>query len=225
MRNRRENSRCENSRRARETDAQHRDRWLISYADLVTLLLALFVVLYAASDRERARQIAANFAGDATNAANGVLPGANALDDERRKIERVLASNSAIAKNAKISQNKNGLTVSLAEAGFFAAGEAAISREATDLIDALAESFKDSNALVRVEGHTDSTPISTERYPSNWELSTARASAVLMRLIERGVKPARLSAAGYGGEQPVADNATPEGRAANRRVDVVILNR
>lgn len=215
-------------RKASENDAETRDRWLISYADLVTLLLALFVVLYAASDSERARQIARVFDGEmrqANSGGSGVLPGADSLVSERAKIEAVLSQNQSFQQRAKIRQTEKGVVVSLAEAGVFASGEAEINMEAARLVDALAESLRESEATIRIEGHTDSTPISTARFPSNWELSTARAAAVLSRLISRGVKPARLSAAGYGGEQPVADNSSAEGRAANRRVDVVILNR
>lgn len=215
-------------RRSGESETESRDRWLISYADLVTLLLALFVVLYAASDHERAKQIAQSFAGENPQSnlgGNGVLPGADSLVSERAKIETVLSQNQSFQQRAKIRRIEKGIVVSLAEAGVFAAGGAEINPEAAELIDRLAASLRESETLVRIEGHTDSTPISTARFPSNWELSTARASAVLARLIQLGVKPARLSAAGYGGEQPVADNSTAEGRAANRRVDIVVLSR
>lgn len=214
-------------RRIAESDVESRDRWLISYADLVTLLLALFVVLYAASDSERARQIAQTFSNENSQpilAGNGVLPGSNTLASEKSKIESILSQNPAFNQRAKIGQNEKGIVVSLAEAGVFAPGGAEINSEAAQLIDVLAVNLSNSDAIVRIEGHTDSTPISTARFPSNWELSTARAAAVLSRLIALGVKPSRLSAAGYGGEQPIADNSTIEGRAANRRVDIVILS-
>lgn len=214
-------------------ESSHRDRWLLSYADLVTLLLALFVVLYAAADHDRARAIAqyitAEF-GDAEATAttgdaggHGVLPGADSLVEARRGIERALAANDALRAHAQVAVTERGLVVSLAEAGFFAPGEATVRDDARPLVDALADSLRESNMPLRVEGHTDSTPISTARYPSNWELSAARASAVLARLVARGFPPAQLSVAGYAGEQPVADNAMPEGRALNRRVDLVIL--
>jgi chemotaxis protein MotB len=206
-----------------EQESRHRDRWLISYADLVTLLLALFIVMYAASDKERAQYIARSFA--AQNAGgDGILPEQNSLKNERAKFDAKFLENPVLAQKTKMRQTERGLIVSLSEAGFFAPGEAAVGAEAETVIGALAESLRDSQAQVRVEGHTDSVPISTSRYPSNWELSTARASSVLIRLTERGIAPERLSAAGYGGFQPVADNSTPEGRAQNRRVDIVILN-
>ncbi len=201
------------------------DRWLISYADLMTLLLALFIVMYAASDHERAQKIAAGFVGENTG-GSGILPGNSSPEtDERAAFARKLMQNPVLMQKTKMRQTERGLIISLSEAGFFAAGEAVVNSDAETAINALAESLKESTLPVRVEGHTDSTPISNSRYPSNWELSTARAASVLSRLAERGIAPERLSAAGYGGFQPVADNTTAENRAQNRRVDVVLLNR
>ncbi len=218
-----------------DSGAEHRDRWLISYADLVTLLFALFVVLYAAADKDRARAIA-----EAVNRQTGspvqpegglgVLPGGNSLAATQAAIDRVLANNPMLRSRTRVTKTGNGLVISLAEAGFFAPGEAAVRDDARGMVDQLAEAIREADAAsgenraLRVEGHTDSTPIATSRYPSNWELSSARASSMLAQLIERGIQPARLSLAGYAGERPVADNGTPEGRALNRRVDLVILN-
>ena len=200
------------------------DRWLISYADLMTLLLALFIVMYAASDHERAQKVAAAFNGQNTG-GTGILPGNPAKENNSDDFARNLMQNPILIEKTKMRQTDRGLIVSLSEAGFFAPGEAVVNAEADSAINALAETLKKTKMPVRVEGHTDSTPISNSRYPSNWELSTARASSVLIRLIERGIAPERLSAAGYGGFQPAVDNSTPENRAQNRRVDVVILNR
>ena len=201
-----------------------RDRWLVSYADLVTLLLALFIVMYAASDKERAKQIADSFSAENTG-GSGIMPGSQSVKGETAGYEKKLLENPVLMQKTKMRQTKDGLVVSLSEAGFFAPGEAAVTTEADSVINTLADSLHESGARIRIEGHTDSTPISNARYPSNWELSTARAASVLARLIERGISPERLSAAGYGGFQPVADNLTGEGRAQNRRVDVVILDR
>ncbi len=203
---------------------RHRDRWLISYADLVTLLLALFIVLYAASDHERAKQIAAGFSNVATG-GSGVLPASDGEKSERERAEEGLMGNPLLMQKTKMRHTKDGLVISLSEAGFFAPGEAVIDTQADAVINTIAESVKSTGANIRIEGHTDSTPISNAKFPSNWELSTARAASVLVRLTEKGIAPERLSAAGYAGFQPVADNATPEGRAQNRRVDVVIIGR
>jgi len=206
-----------------ENESRHRDRWLLSYADLLTLLLALFIVMYAASDKERAKQIAESFSSQNTG-GSGILPGSESESDERAKFEQKLLENPVLMQKTKMRQTKQGLIVSLSEAGFFAPGDAVINQEAQAVIEMLAETLRNNSAQIRIEGHTDSTPISNARYPSNWELSTARASMVLAKFIERGISPERLSAAGYGGFQPIADNSTAEGRAQNRRVDVVIIN-
>jgi chemotaxis protein MotB len=226
-----------NNKRSRETTeaTDHRDRWLISYADLVTLLLALFIVLYAASDRERAIKIAsaisAQFKETTTQAtpppgppsSSGVLPGSDSLVGTQASFDRALAGNKDLRDRTRISLTERGLVVSLTEAGFFAPGDHGIRSDAFSLLDALADVLNASTVQVRVEGHTDSLPISTSRYPSNWELSSARATTVLSHLIKRGVQTSRVSVAGFAGERPIADNATPEGRAMNRRVDLVIL--
>lgn len=203
---------------------KHRDRWLISYADLVTLLLALFIVLYAASDHERARRIAEGFSTVATG-GNGILPAQNAEENDRARYEEALMADPVLMERAKMRKTKDGLVISLAEAGFFAPGEAVIDAQAGAIITKLAGELANNETKIRIEGHTDSTPIANAKYPSNWELSTARASSVLARFIESGIAPERLSAAGYAGFQPVADNATPEGRAQNRRVDIVVIGR
>ena len=228
------------SRRARRadrhSDAQggtHHERWLVSYADLLTLLFALFVILYAAADHDRARAIAQAVAtelGDTTRSApavpgggRGVLPGTDRLVSARQALDRAFASNEALRSRAHIRTTERGIVVSLAEAGFFAPGEAVLREDAVALVDSLADALQGSDAPLRVEGHTDSLPISNARYPSNWELSAGRASAVLARFAARGIPSSRLSVAGYAGERPIADNATAEGRALNRRVDLVIL--
>ena len=209
---------------------ESRDRWLLSYADLVTLLLAIFIVMYAAADHERATKIASAIAaqfseGGATNApaAAGVLPGADSLVASRAAIDRAFAMNSSLRNRARVKVTERGVVISLTEAGFFAPADASIREDAAPLLDALAAALRESATQVRIEGHTDSTPIATARYPSNWELSAARAATVLSHLVDLGVPASRLSVAGFAGERPVGDNATPEGRALNRRVDLVVL--
>lgn len=208
------------NRKPSDTENRHNDRWLLSYADLITLLLALFIVLYAASDRERARGIAQSFSALDTR-GDGILP----ANDTSNDTERRMLENPVLAQKTKMSRTARGFTISISEAGFFAPGDATARPEVESIIDEIAAPLKDSGALISVEGHTDSTPISNSQYPSNWELSTARASSVLMLLLDCGIAPERLSAAGYGGFRPSADNSTVEGRAMNRRVDIVVLNR
>jgi chemotaxis protein MotB len=206
-----------------EPESHNHDRWLISYADLVTLLLALFIVMYGASDYERAHKIAESFSAE-NSGGSGILPGTEAAVNERARFQKNLTENPVLMQKAKLRQTKAGLVVSLSEAGVFAPGEATIDANAQAIIKTLAESLQATPDQIRVEGHTDSTPISNAKFSSNWELSTTRAANVLQKLVENGIAPARLSAAGYGGFQPLADNTIPEGRAQNRRVDIVILN-
>lgn len=217
-------------RNAGSDPVESRDRWLISYADLMTLLLALFIVLYAAADHERATKIASAIAaqfseGGAVNppAASGVLPGADSLVAARAAIDRAFARNSSLRDRARVKVTERGVVVSLTEAGFFAPADASIREDALTVLEALAQALRESKSQVRVEGHTDSLPISTARYPSNWELSAARAATVLSHLVKDGVPASQLSVAGFAGERPVGDNNTAEGRALNRRVDLVIL--
>lgn len=207
-----------------QSEGESRDRWLISYADLVTLLLALFIVMYGASDRQRAKLIAESFNGKSST-GDGILMANDGKREEKSSSEIKVLENSVLLQKTKMKQTERGLVVSLSEAGFFAAGDATVSPEAKNVIKTLAESIQNSSIPIRVEGHTDSTPISNARYNSNWELSTSRAANVLQELVDNGISPERLSASGYGGFQPIADNSTPEGRAQNRRVDIVILNR
>lgn len=224
------NGRRQRLARHRTESVEPHERWMISYADLVTLLFALFVVLYASADHERAGQVAEAVTAVVSNrpmsspTGSGVLPGDKAVSEARSAMERAFAANPALRGRARIVGTKDGFTVSLAEAGFFAPGDANVRDDAGGLVEVIADALRDSPARLRIEGHTDSTPIATAKYPSNWELSSARASVVLARFIARGIPPVRLSLAGYGGEQPIADNTSPEGRALNRRVDLVILH-
>jgi chemotaxis protein MotB len=124
-----------------------------------------------------------------------------------------------------LSRDSRGLTISLTEAGFFAPGSAVIQPAAYAVVNQIAETILDVPNNVRVEGHTDNTPIHTAQFPSNWELSSARATNLLQYLISTSeIPPRRLSAVGYGEYHPVASNGTVDGRALNRRVDLVILS-
>lgn len=217
-------------RGADSAPVESRDRWLLSYADLMTLLLAMFIVLYAAADHERAAKIASALSaqfgdGRAVSAptGSGVLPAADSLVAARAAIDRVFAINTSLRNRARVKVTERGVVVSLTEAGFFAPADASIREDALPLLDALATALQESATQLRVEGHTDSLPIANARYPSNWELSAARAATVLSHLVKAGVPSSQMSVAGFAGERPVGDNNTAEGRALNRRVDLVVL--
>ena len=215
------------------------DRWLMSYADLVTLLLALFTTLYAASTLDTQKLAPLSYslrqAFDAppmttvkaqetaivppvTIVANRVvgeeLPERLANDlAESLKLERVA-----------IHRDERGLVVSLPEEAAFAVGSSDMSLEARQMIDRIAAAVRPTPNGIRIEGHTDDVPIRTPKFASNWELSTSRASAVVAYLVASGgLAPARMSAAGYGEYHPRVPNDSAENRAKNRRIDIVIL--
>jgi chemotaxis protein MotB len=122
-------------------------------------------------------------------------------------------------------QEKRGLIISLTEAGFFDPGESTLKKSGEQVVDMIAETLMTNPYHFRIEGHTDALPIHTDRFPSNWELSTARATFILSYLTTRfAFEPTRLSVAGYGEYRPIAPNNTVEGRSMNRRVDIVILS-
>lgn len=215
------------------------DRWLLSYADLVTLLLALFTTLYAASSVDAGKlaplQTSLREAFDAPpvmetrNPRGAIVPPVTVVNSQARpddlevRLMKELAEPLRLQRVA-IHRDARGLVVSLPQEAAFATASTEVSDEARELIGRVAAAVAPTANALRIEGHTDNVPIRTARYSSNWELSTARASAVVAFLVESAkFDPARLSAAGYGEFHPQVANDTPEHRARNRRIDVVIL--
>jgi chemotaxis protein MotB len=155
--------------------------------------------------------------------SRGQNQGTGEMTPVRAQLENQLQSELTEGK-VRMKEDERGLVISLAEAGFFDPGSAMVQPKALPTIDRIAAVVMSLPHNLRVEGHTDNRPIRTALFPSNWELSTARATQVLQYLISTsGIPPERLSAVGYGEYRPTADNETIEGRAANRRVDLVIL--
>jgi len=234
------------------------DRWLVSYADFITLLFGFFVVLYAfaRADQKKREEIPAAIdsafkslgvfpdyafkpggkqsgAGDSA-AAVTIVMGEQALSpamvkDDLNRIRKELQQRLAgqVAEHAVvIKMGRDGLVISLREAGFFDSGSATPRAEALGTLHKIAASFRGSPYDVRVEGHTDNVPIHNAQFDSNWELSSARANHIARMMLEMGaIAPERLSAAGYAEYHPVDSNDTAEGRANNRRVDLVFLPR
>jgi chemotaxis protein MotB len=241
------------ARKKKHGEHVNHERWLVSYADFITLLFAFFVVLFAASnsDQKKAGQIAhavqtafnelAVFEPSSKSApifkdgapASSAFSVVQIMDkaipmttDERAlksQLEETLKEE-LDAKLVRIKQDSRGVTLSLDEAGFFDPGSSAVKEGGVPVLQRIAEKLKEIPQNLRVEGHTDNTPIHTAQFPSNWELSTARATNVLQYLITTAqIAPERLSAVGYGQYRPTATNDTPDGRAQNRRVDLVII--
>jgi chemotaxis protein MotB len=214
-----------------------RDRWLVSYADLVTLLLACFTTTYAATQSAPPAAPAPPAAAVAAPIASPVEaePTTTAVLDHPPSAETppgdlgltlkdLIAPLVDATGGVTLLEDHRGLVISLPESATFPIGSAAISAEARQFLVRLSDTLRTTTVSIRVEGHTDDVPITGGRYPSNWELSTARASAVVMYLIDGGQFAAsRLSAAGYGEFHPRASNASPAGRMLNRRVDVVLI--
>jgi chemotaxis protein MotB len=226
------------SRKRRQEAHLHRDRWLVSYADFITLLFAFFVVLYSAAqvDKRRTAQVASaiqtafhqsgSLPPPALNGGNPHLPSAPPTSDEQQKalkkqIEQTLAAEIA-SGDVAVRTSPEGLVISLREVGFFDSGSAEIKASSAAAFAQLAEILRENGSDIRIEGHTDNVPIHNSKFSSNWDLSTARATATIRLLIRYKLKPERMAAAGYAEFHPIAGNDTPEGRANNRRVDIVV---
>jgi len=247
------------ARRKRGENPNH-ERWLVSYADFITLLFAFFVVLYstAQGDQKKAALLAAAiqdafqqlgvFSATASTAPSvssgttqavpktppnqlllnklsedrGVDPVAD-VEQLRRELERQLAKE--IDRNeVSLHMDADGLVISLREVGFFDSGSPKLKQRSQIAFAKVAHVLAERENLIRIEGHTDNVPIHTSAFASNWELSTARATEVIRKLlVEYKLEPKRLSAAGYGEYHPVASNGTEAGRQVNRRVDIVVL--
>jgi chemotaxis protein MotB len=216
-----------------------RDRWLVSYADFMTLLFAFFATMYAISSVDAQKlagvaQALQRVFDDAARAAApeaAVNPRAQSIvraanppaDDVEAAVAEALAAELA-AEELTLFVDRRGVTVSIPESGAFATGRDELSDTAQWLVGRVAVVLNRFPNPVRVEGHTDDLPIRTVRFQSNWDLSAARASRVVEFLIGRGIAPVRLSATGYGEFHPRVANASASARASNRRIDLVILN-
>jgi len=238
------------SRRKKTSSHENHERWLVSYADFITLLFAFFVVMFASSqtDRAKAQQVSDSITKAFSNeklasAISGILGGAPGLKEQGNAMRhgpggvqksdlvpslRLLQSQlkTEIASGMlQVSMEARGVVISLRQAAFFPPGQDTIDASTFATIEKLAHVILAVPNKVRLEGHTDAVPIHNARYRSNWELSSARSVTMLEILTTRyHVPESRLSVGGYAETVPIASNDTPEGRAQNRRVDVVILN-
>ncbi|MEB3198130.1 MAG: OmpA family protein [Candidatus Sericytochromatia bacterium] len=233
------------SRKKKHGGHANHERWLLTYADLITLLMAFFVILYALSVTEHRKvselQNALRNAFHITSGAgeapingspNVLVGGATPMDfaliEMQKQIEKASREEGARGEDGELAistkMTERGLVVSLASSAFFDAGDAYLKPEAVRIMHRVAGLLKQSKRNILVEGHTDNTPIRTRQYPSNWELSTARATSVVRYFVEaHRIPPNWLSAAGYGEYKPIVSNDSPANRAKNRRVDIVIL--
>ncbi|HEX4169483.1 MAG TPA: flagellar motor protein MotB [Bryobacteraceae bacterium] len=235
-------------KRARRAPLHNRERWLVSYADFVTLLFALFVVLFAASQtKHQASDISASIEkaltghSAKTRAKSTTIPAmpTAAPEPEKQKkpddspdtsLEQSLAYLKTDLKEEidsgklRLSLEHRGLVISLDTGAFFRLGDDEVSHSAGSTMDKLATFLGRIPNALRLEGHTDSLPIRTERFRSNWELSAARSIGMLRLLHEKyGISAQRMAIVGYADTEAIESNSTAEGREKNRRVDIVVL--
>jgi len=247
-------------RRRTSEDNSHPERWMVSYADFMTLMFALFVVLFASSYHDKTTvqrvsyavksgfQAMGTFVGsdsapditasdiamlggvvspkDNGEAKSSTAPGNAGIDvtELHRKLTKALGKEIE-KQEVDLRMTPEGFVISLHELGFFDSGQAHLLPGASEKIKRIAAVLMQYGLDMRVEGHSDNVPIHNDTFASNWDLSTARAMAVAMMLIdEAGFDPQRMSVAGYAQYHPVATNDTPVGRRANRRVDIVIVS-
>ncbi|UCD65259.1 MAG: flagellar motor protein MotB [Candidatus Zixiibacteriota bacterium] len=225
-------------RRKKNEGNENLERWLLTYADLITLLLAFFIVMYSMS------RIDAKRFGKMAEALSGVLKGGNTvfehINDEdvlkghgllklgelsmiQKQIEEKF-ENVQRPEQVQTEITERGLVVHIMESALFKEGSAEIEPRAREILDIINQQVAVLPNHVRIEGHTDDRAINTPLFPSNWELSTARATRVVRYFIENhGIPPDKISALGYGEFRPIRPNNSIENRAKNRRVDVVIL--
>jgi chemotaxis protein MotB len=243
------------------------DRWLVSYADFITLLFAFFVVLYSSSKADAHKQAQISASIDSAFRALGLFQGVSKspgsgpglpapgtlphLEDGQVSSMNIVMGDQLMATAdvqqdfAKIKQHldgllsnqiaqhivslkigRDGLVISLREAGFYDSGSAEPHQSSIATLDQIAAALSAAPYDIRIEGHTDNVPIHTAQFESNWELSTARATSLAkIFIIGHHFAPARLSASGYAEFHPVTTNDTADGRGQNRRVDIIILPR
>ena len=239
------------AKKKHEEEHESSERYILTYADLITLLLGLFILLYSMSqqDIQKFRSYSAAFnlvfgsgggkgvpigldpmlvgefpkPGFRSGRAGGASGSGSGAQQQMTKELQSLSQGEKGEEKFQVKQTSEGTVISLPEKLTFSSGQADLKPAARAVLDSLAEVFKKYNSTARIEGHTDNMPISGT-YANNGTLSVARASSAYTYLIERrGVDPAQLTLAGYGEYRPVAPNDTPEGRAKNRRIDIVVL--
>ena len=233
------------------------NRWVISYADFVTMLLALFMVMFATSsmgdlkvkdvnksiqkvfnaqsvttntkDTENVKNVETQQDPQSTfdNTGKTILDGNNGILDTETVLQKMkqLENDTELQTSVKVLKTDRGVVIRLNDTMLFDTGSAIIKPQAKATLDKISSLLASFENPVLIEGHTDSMPIRTEKYPSNWELSTARATNIIKYLTQaHKFPPSRLSAVGYGEYMPVEQNTTPQGRAKNRRVDIIVLS-
>ena len=232
-------------RRRPDDDHENQERWLITYSDLITLLLAFFIMMYVFSkqDKEKYDQVVGHLktiftGGTGVSSASGATPGNRAFEipiksviDENKAIQQKLEEEvqklpqeEKNGKTISVFSDERGIVIRILDKTFFDGGKADLKAQAMGTLDGIAPVIKDIQNQVRIEGHTDNVPINTREFKSNWELSSRRATEVVRYYIEKyGFSPLRISAVGYAEYRPVVPNDSPDNRAQNRRIEIVVI--
>jgi chemotaxis protein MotB len=236
------------ARRRNHEEHENHERWLVSYADFITLLFAFFVVMYSISSINEGKYkiLSDSLTGVFNQPDRAVKPiplgelRPRTIEPEREVVDNespqsapdsLVSIASSIreafgelieSEQLRVSGNELWIEIELSSSLLFTSGDAIPNGAAFDIIEKVAKILAPYENPIHVEGFTDNLPIQTAQFPTNWELSTARAATIVRMLTLDGVSPGRLAAVGYGEFQPVADNATAEGRGRNRRVVLVI---
>lgn len=234
------------NRRQRARSEESESSWLLTYSDMVTLLMAFFAMLFAFSnlDLQKFEALVSSLQGSlgvldggrsvhedvGLNVSSGLLDDTLGMVGDRQRLYAMyedlvrFVEAEGLGDTVSVSLQEPGIVVRFPDQVLFDLGEADLKPEFQATLDRFAKALLVWEGEVRVEGHSDSLPIHRPKFPSNWELSAARAATVVRFFVARGLAPERLSVAGYGEHRPIYSNATPEGRAKNRRVDVVLLS-
>jgi len=228
-----------------EESHDNSERWLLTYSDLITLLMIFFVIMYALSniDAEKYKQLSESlnsaFSNEAApsqgNSSTGesieVQPPPFVNENDSQELESAIKDiqevlqEKGLSEEVSVSVRERGVVVSLENTVIFKPGSSDILPEGKNTLIEIGKIAKVVDRYIRVEGNTDNIPINTPRFPSNWELSVIRATEVTKLLIaDSGIPPEKISIVGYGEYRPIMPNTTDQNRALNRRVDIVILN-
>jgi chemotaxis protein MotB len=240
------------AKKKHEEEHENHERWLVSYADFITLLFAFFTILYATSQKDiskaqefqksiqKAFRSFVDFGGvqgkfvDNQSATQIIPPPIDVVPLEggpqetqdfiEREIEKALGESDEKIYISDIRSDSEGVHVSLASSTFFDPGETLIKEQALPALEKICKVIVTLNRRLIIEGHTDNVPIHTQRFPSNWELSATRASTIVRYMIARHKFDAsKLAAVGYADQRPLTANDTPEHRSKNRRIDILIV--
>ncbi|MGD0281931.1 MAG: flagellar motor protein MotB [Dissulfurispiraceae bacterium] len=208
------------TRRSDEEEHENSDRWLISYADFITLLFTFFAALYALSSIDRGKM--EQFSGSLNQTFKVIEKPIPLIDTNKSALMQDIKKATSDIAGVSVRTEPRGVVVTFSDAVLFGSGSADIKPEIHAVLEKFSKLLLTAPGKVTIEGHTDNVPISSPKYSSNWELSTARAASMVHFFIEKGLDPTKFAIAGYAEFRPLESNATEEGRQKNRRVEVVI---